>query len=54
TDAESHNRDTPATSHECARFIMEELEHTCPHPRTVGHVESLRDLACVRVQTNIM
>lgn len=36
TDAESHYRGTKAASHE-SLGIMEELEHTCPHPRTVGH-----------------
>lgn len=36
TDAESHIRGTTAASHE-SLGIMEELEHTCPHPRTVGH-----------------
>ncbi|XP_049421062.1 choline-phosphate cytidylyltransferase B [Epinephelus fuscoguttatus] len=33
TDAESHYRGTTAASHE-SLGIMEELEHTCPHPRT--------------------
>uniref|UniRef100_A0A3Q3FT10 choline-phosphate cytidylyltransferase n=1 Tax=Labrus bergylta TaxID=56723 RepID=A0A3Q3FT10_9LABR len=33
TDAESHYRGTTDTSHE-SLGIMEELEHTCPHPRT--------------------
>lgn len=37
TDAESHYRGTTDASHE-SLGTMEELEHTCPHPRTVGHL----------------